>query len=258
VAVDYMKAFKALIIFGAKKRVFFQSEEYPVLPLCSFLQSNEKFVGGKKVGLSAPFPIPIFDPAKELEALPVCGQTFTGAALELTVSPATNKEKLLMARFIEKEWPGPLFTNAWKKRYESALPLAREKARHELYRVGAQLRGTEKLLSCISSGSPNKLIINGKEAILCSKELSALLMPTPRAAAMPLSDGLRPAKPPSAQRGCQRATQLRLRSSAPRRPRLMRPPTPSHPLPSYPSYANPFQVGQLRAVSYSSAEAQAS
>jgi|GEM_PF-3124539 len=226
--VDFSEEFRAVIFFGDYKRVFLELRREPPLlqiglPLASLLPLSKASVGKpagdaqavlfgeeggvrkpKRMGLSLPFPVPLFDLGKPWpsisDRLAQCSQLFRGTVIELEVKPANKKDLELVARFAERDWPGPLFTNAWKKAFDPLIPLAQEKAKFELYSVEAKLRGDEGLLNCAFSGMTNKLVLGGKKVILSSPELAFLLQPTPRPAGFVTSTSLIPAEPPSALR----------------------------------------------------------
>ncbi|WP_449463121.1 hypothetical protein PQ610_02350 [Tardisphaera miroshnichenkoae] len=213
-----LKSFELVVLFdNGYKRVFLNGQASISLPLASLVETREKQLPpvSATVGLSLPYPIPLFDLGDGRrnalrEALMRCAPAFDGMGLKLRVTEASDGDQLRAREFCERYWRKGIFFNGWKKSYEAYVEMAREKANQMLFRTFIKTIGdkafAKDMLSCVSSGLHNKLVINGKSAVLCVSEVAELLRPQPRACSICTSKVLKTASFPEAGGRLTRAT----------------------------------------------------
>ncbi|MDP7976201.1 MAG: hypothetical protein ACP5SK_00155 [Thermoprotei archaeon] len=206
-----LKNFEVIILFDkGDKRVFLKGQASLSLPLASLVEARENRLSqiSASVGLSLPYPIPLFDLQDERrnplrESFRRCAPAFDGMGLKLSVSKASASEELRAREFCERYWRGRIFFNGWKKSYEAYLGEAREKASQLLFRASMGAIGdaslAQEMLSCISSGLYNKLILNGKSVVLCVSELAELMRPQPRTCSICTSRVMKRTRVPAGQ-----------------------------------------------------------
>ncbi len=203
-----------LVIFFSEgvKRVFLGSKASLSVPLASLVEVRESELPwlslpvSAGVGLSLPYPIPLFELGDGRrntlrESFARCALAFNETGLRLRLTEASNGDGLRVMEFLERRWRKGIFFNGWRKDYEEYLEGARRKASQLLLRASIGAIGEEgrskEMLSCLSSGLHNKLVIGGKSAVFCVEEVAELIRPQPRPCSVCTSKVLKRAPRPA-------------------------------------------------------------